>query len=81
LVSVRLGKSLRVTFSSVMQAALYTFTTITSVTALAVGLFGSAAALERWLDSPSPPRRAQQVKLPRQPNVAPLEPEAQTQAA
>jgi hypothetical protein len=46
--------------SNVMQAALYTFTTfttITSVSAIAIALFGSAAALERWLDGPVANRR------------------------
>jgi hypothetical protein len=42
-----------VTLNNVLQAALIGFTAITSVSALAIALFGSAAALERWLDSPS----------------------------
>jgi ABC-type spermidine/putrescine transport system permease subunit II len=33
-----------------MQAALYTLIVVTSVSALAVVLFGVAGALERWLD-------------------------------
>ena len=40
------------TVHSLLQAPALTLTTITSVAALAVALFGSAAALERWLDHP-----------------------------
>ncbi len=43
-------------FNGVFQAALYILVTITSVSALAVALFGPAAALERWLDDPVQPR-------------------------
>jgi hypothetical protein len=40
------------TIDNLLQAATITLTTITSVAALAVVLFGSAAWLERWLDRP-----------------------------
>lgn len=52
------------TIDNLMQAVLYTVITITSVSALAIALFASAAALERWLDSPGP--------IPRRPQVTPV---------
>jgi len=45
-----------VTFDNVFEAAMYILTTIASVTALAIALFGPATALERWLDDPLPSR-------------------------
>jgi hypothetical protein len=70
-----------VTISNVMQAALYAFTTITSVSALAIALFGSGVALERWLDRPLPKPTRRQVSIPRDPAASPLDPDAQTHAA
>ncbi len=64
-----------------MQAALYAFTTITSVSALAVALFGSGAALERWLDRPLAKPARPQVKIARDPAASRLDPDAHTQAA
>ena len=71
------------TLNNALQAALIGFTAITSVSALAIALFGSAAALERWLDSPSPgPTRPRVVTAARNLN-APLidDPAGHTQAA
>jgi hypothetical protein len=71
-----------VTVNNVTQAALYALTTITAVSALAIALFGSAAALERWLDGPhrKPPRR-QVVKIARNPDSPVFDPGAHPHAA
>jgi len=42
------------TIMSVVQATEYAVATVTSVAALGFALFGSAGALERWLDRPMP---------------------------
>ena len=60
------------TFNNVIQAALYILTTITGVTALAVALFGSAAALERWLDAPILSTRDLRSPRPLRPPAPPL---------
>jgi hypothetical protein len=70
-----------VTVSNMMQAALYAFTTITAVTALAIALFGSGAALERWLDSPLPQSPRPHVKIARDPAASLLDPDARERAA
>jgi hypothetical protein len=78
----RSGYSALVTINNVMQAALYALTTITSVSALAVALFGSAAALERWLDSPRlKPAPPEVVEIARNPDRPLFDPDAHTQAA
>lgn len=59
------------TISNVMQAVLYAFTTVTSVSALAVALFGSAAAIERWLDGARPnPTRPPVLPVPHNPDAS-----------
>jgi hypothetical protein len=71
-----------VTTNSVLQAALYAMTTITSVAALGLALFGSGAFLERWLDGDildSTPLRPE-TSLPRV-DPAPAKQDAQTQVA
>jgi hypothetical protein len=71
-----------VTIGNVMQAALYVLTTVTSVSALAIALFGSAAALERWLDGPQKePTRTPAAKIARDPDPSAFEPAAHTQVA
>jgi hypothetical protein len=72
------------TITSVIQAALFAGTTVTAVAAFAVALFGSAAALERWLDGPRPSANPAPPQLT---TVAPkarapiFDPDAQTHAA
>ena len=70
------------TISNVMQAALYALTAVTSVSALAIALFGSAAAIERWLDSPpQEPTRTPAAKIARDPDPSVFESAAHTQVA
>jgi hypothetical protein len=71
-----------VTISNMMQAALYALTAVTSVSALAIALFGSAAAIERWLDGPQrEPTRTPVAKIARDSDPSPREPAAHTQVA
>ena len=68
------------TTNGVLQAALYALTTITSVAALGLALFGSGAVLERWLDGTDlgEPIRARSSVRPRP--VASTQDEGTTQA-
>jgi hypothetical protein len=68
----------------VIHAAIIALSTITSVAALAVVLFGSAAALERWLDSSVPsanPTRAQLSTVGRKALVPSFDPDAHPRSA
>jgi hypothetical protein len=72
------------TITNVMGAVLLAFTTITSVAAFAIVLFGSAAALERWLDAPLPhakPRKPQLSKVDGKVDTPSFDPHAHTNAA
>jgi len=51
------------TINNIIQAAIIALTIMTSVAALALALFGSAAALERWLDSSAPSANPAQAQL------------------
>jgi hypothetical protein len=72
------------TITNVIQAALFALTIVTAVAAFAVALFGSAAALERWLDGPRPsanPTRPQLGTVARKALAPIFDPDAQTHAA
>lgn len=48
---------------NLLQALSFTLTAVTSVAALAIALFGTGAALERWLDRPSPTANGARARL------------------
>jgi hypothetical protein len=48
---------------NLLQALSFTLTMVTSVAALAIALFGTGAALERWLDRPSPTANGARAQL------------------
>ena len=69
------------TINNLMQAALYTGATISSVSVLAVALFASAAALERWLDKPRLSPTLEQATVVRKPNGPTIDPGLNSEAA
>jgi hypothetical protein len=51
------------TIGSALEAGLLVLAIVSSVAVLAIALFGSAAALERWLDGPRPLAEPMQTRI------------------